>query len=276
MRNPLHRMTKSLNGWYGRGLVLIAVLMLGACAAPGEPQSRNPTALSGVVTGSVTYRERIALPPDAVVQVALLDVSRMDVAATLIAEQTLVAEVQVPIGFALAYDPALIDPRLVYAVRATIKSGDNFLFVTDTHYPVLTRGHGEHVDLVLVRSGGGAAAVADAELIGTRWELKTLGGEIVEIDAGQRRPFLQFEARDEEKRAHGYAGCNSFNGGYLVAGATLSFERMIMTLRACEDMSLEDEMLKALEKAETYLIESNWLILSGPDGELATFEAWYE
>ena len=42
------------------------------------------------------------------------------------------------------------------------------------------------------------------------------------------------------------------------------------------NMKLEDRMLEALEQVETYLIESNWLILSGADGELATFEAWYE
>ena len=76
--------------------------------------------------------------------------------------------------------------------------------------------------------------------------------------------------------AHGFAGCNSFTGNYLVAGATLGFEQMIMTLRACPDMTLEDDYLDALKQVNRYLIESTWLILSGPEGELATFEAWYE
>ena len=258
------------------GVALIVTLLVGACATTSGPPGENPPELTGVVRGSVTYRERIALPPDAVLQVALLDVSRMDVAATVIAEKTIVPEGQAPIPFELAYDSGRIDSRMVYAVRATIKRGDNFLFVTDTHYPVLTRGHGEAVELVLVRSGGGAAAVADAELAGTRWLLRTLGGEAVEVGAGQRAPFLQFESRDGVKTAHGFAGCNSFNGGYLVAGATLSFEKMIMTLRACPDMTLEDRYLRALEQVNRYLIESTWLILSGPDGEVATFEAWYE
>jgi putative lipoprotein len=258
------------------GIVLIVTLLAGGCAAPSGQFGENSPALSGVVTGSVGYRERIALPPDAVLQIALLDVSRMDVAATVIAEKTIVPEGQVPIPFDLAYDTGRIDARLVYAVRATIRLGDNSLFVTDTHYPVLTRGHGESVDLVLVRSGGGTAAVADAELSGTRWLLRTLGGEAVEIAAGERAPYLQFESLDGAKTAHGFAGCNSFNGGYLVAGATLSFEKMIMTLRACPNMTLEDRYLEALGQVNHYLIESSWLILSGSGGELATFEAWYE
>jgi heat shock protein HslJ len=61
-----------------------------------------------------------------------------------------------------------------------------------------------------------------------------------------------------------------------VAGATLSFENMISTLRACEDMRVEDRYLATLGEVEAFRIESTWLILSGNSGELATFEAWYE
>ena len=257
------------------GLLLLLTMLLAACSVRVEP-TIEPAQVSGKVTGSVTYRERIALPPDAVVRVALLDVSRMDVAATLIAETVIVPEHAVPIPFELAYDPEKIDPRMVYAVRATILRGDNYLFVTDTHYPVLTRGHGETADLVLKRSGGGAAAVAPAHLTNTRWLLRALDGEAIEIGVNQRAPFLQFENQGEAAIAHGYSGCNSFTGRYLVAGATLSFENMISTLRACEDMRVEDRFLGMLGEVAAFRIESTWLILSGDSGELATFEAWYE
>ena len=253
------------------GLLALLTLLLEACSVRVEPAQ-----LDARVTGSVTYRERIALPPDAVLRVALLDVSRMDVAATLIAETVIVPEHAVPIPFELAYDPEQIDPRMVYAVRATILRGDNYLFVTDTHYPVLTRGHGESVDLVLKRSGGGTAAVAPAPLTNTRWLLRTLGGEAVEIGANQRAPFLQFENQGEAAIAHGYSGCNSFTGRYLAAGATLTFDKMAMSLRACEDMRIEDRFLGLLAEVEGFRIDSTWLILSGSSGELATFEAWYE
>ena len=45
-----------------------------------------------MVTGTVDYRERMALPPDAVVEVRLSDVSRQDVAAPVIAETTVLPE----------------------------------------------------------------------------------------------------------------------------------------------------------------------------------------
>ena len=60
-------------------------------AAPRSPvvPASGGGAATGQVTGSVTYRERIALPPTAVVQVRLVDVSRADAPAVLIAEQVI-------------------------------------------------------------------------------------------------------------------------------------------------------------------------------------------
>ena len=116
----------------------------------------SETVLAGAtysVTGSVTYRERIALPPEARVEVQLLDVSLQDVLATTLAEQTIEVIHQVPIAFELVYDPAEIREGLSYAVRASIYLGDKMLFTTDRHYAVLTRGAGDHVDLVLIRVG---------------------------------------------------------------------------------------------------------------------------
>ncbi len=43
---------------------------------------------AGVVTGSVAYRERIALPPDAVVELWIADASPENVAAPIVAETT--------------------------------------------------------------------------------------------------------------------------------------------------------------------------------------------
>jgi putative lipoprotein len=111
--------------------------------AGGEPAS---------ITGTVTYRERIALTPEAVVEVQLLDVSVADASAKLIAEQTIKPQHQVPIPFELIYDPAEIDERYTYAVRATIREREQMMFTTDRSYRVLTRGSPSHVDLVLVRS----------------------------------------------------------------------------------------------------------------------------
>ena len=128
--------------------LLLLVLVSTASAGGTDP---NAGAASATVTGSVSYRERIALPADALVVVQLRDVSLMDVAAKLISEQTIKPQHSVPIPFSLAYDPGEIDERMTYVLFASIRSEGRLLFVTDRSYQVLTRGHPHHIDLILVQ-----------------------------------------------------------------------------------------------------------------------------
>ncbi len=106
-------------------------------------QAQKPAApaLSGVLTGTVSYLQRIALPPNAVVEVTLADVSKMDVAATVIASQTIATNgKQVPIPFEMKYDPAVINPAMTYAVSARILVNGKLRFISTQHHAALTRG----------------------------------------------------------------------------------------------------------------------------------------
>ena len=132
------------------------VAWLTGCSTPSVVPGIGGSA-SAQVTGTVTYRERIALPPDAIVKVQLVDVSRADASAIVLGEQLIdTAGKQVPFRFAIAYDPARIDERMTYAVQARIESGGRLLFISDQRYAVITRGAVKHVDMVL-RSAGTAA-----------------------------------------------------------------------------------------------------------------------
>lgn len=105
------------------------------------------------VTGTVSYQERMSLPPGAEVTVKLVDVSWADAPAPVLAEQTLiVAQNQVPIPFELLFDPTEIDTRFTYAVQARIEIDGELMFISDIQYPVLTQGHPTKVDLVLRRT----------------------------------------------------------------------------------------------------------------------------
>ena len=110
--------------------------------------------LSGRLTGTVTYRERIALLPGSVVRVTLQDVSRADAPAEAIDGQTITTSGEnVPIPFTLTYDPAQIDLRHRYTVRAEIRDGaGGLLWTSDTAYPVITGGApGDAVDILVRR-----------------------------------------------------------------------------------------------------------------------------
>ena len=101
-------------------LVAFAVIVAACQTAPGPsdgtleiPSGREPNA---AVSGTVTYRERIALTAGARLVVELRDVSLQDAAAPLIARQTIENPGQVPIGSG-GVQPRDINPEIPMRFR---------------------------------------------------------------------------------------------------------------------------------------------------------------
>ena len=132
---------------------LVAALLAGCTSIGAAPAGAGAPAAR--VTGTVTYLQRVALPPEALIKVQLLDVSRADAPAAVLGEQVITAGGrQVPFAFEIAYDPARIDPRMTYAVSARIEEGGRLRFISDRRHAVITRGAPGHVDMVLKAVGG--------------------------------------------------------------------------------------------------------------------------
>ena len=108
-----------------------------------------PVAGAALVKGSTTYRERIALTPDAVFEAMLEDVSKADAPAMVVGSVRIDKPGQVQIRFEIPFDPARIDQGRSYSVRARIMVGQQLLFTTDQAYPVLTRGRDNEVQIML-------------------------------------------------------------------------------------------------------------------------------
>lgn len=106
-----------------------------------------------MLTGTATYRERIALPSDSRLIVEISDVSLMDAPSVTIAQnQISTAGQQVPISFTVSYDRARIQPGRRYSVSARILDGRGQLaWITDTHNALPPPGQGIELNLVQVR-----------------------------------------------------------------------------------------------------------------------------
>jgi uncharacterized lipoprotein YbaY len=146
----------------GRRTILSA---LGCYAGTLVVTARRPLTAaaqaSPAVSGEAIFRERIALPPDAVFTAQLQDVSRADAPATTLSEVSeATAGAEPPFAFNLPYDPAQIDERFSYAVRATVASGGRLLFTTTQRYAVITGGNPTSglLLLLLMVSGGGSGS----------------------------------------------------------------------------------------------------------------------
>lgn len=159
------------------------------------------TGFAGTVEGSASYRERIAVPPDATLFVELQDVSLADAPAVTLAAQRYALSA-VPASFQLSYDDALIKDGHRYSVRATITQGQRLLFTTDTVYPVISDEAGNSVDLMLVQiQAQGATMLENSD-----WIAASLNGEPIETE---RRPELIF---GQGGAFSGTGGCNRFTG----------------------------------------------------------------
>lgn len=114
-----------------------------------------------ILPGTASYLERIALPPNAALDVSLEDISLADAPAVVIGTSHIAPTGNPPIRFGIGYDPEKILANHRYAVRATIKQGDKLLFTTDTLHPVpagaLAQGEPGRID-VLLRSAAGKPA----------------------------------------------------------------------------------------------------------------------
>lgn len=229
-----------------------ALLALAALPAAAAAQD-------AVIRGTVTYRERIALPPGAVLEVVLEDIARADAPAPRIAEARIPLDRQVPIPFLLAFDPARLDPRGRYALRATISVDGRAWFRPDTVHPVRP-GQAEPVTLMLVRDGGAAAAPG---FVGPRWVATAIRGAAPAPGVVSDITFAPDGA------AYGTGGCNRIRGGWTAEGSEgLSLGPMASTMMACEDAKAEQErrFLDALGMVRRWRITDDGLVLSDGAG----------
>ena len=129
------------------GLVLVVTLALALVIGC---ETRN------AVTGTLTYREDVALPSEGVmVSVKVEDTSKADVAAVTIGEQVIENPAQqVPIPFEVTYDPSDIDERNTYAIRVRIEVDGKLWFLNTSAYQVITRGSpSDGIEVVLEKVG---------------------------------------------------------------------------------------------------------------------------
>ena len=119
-----------------------------ACASPtptlapaATPTPTAPPANWATLTGEITFAGDAAIPPGAVAEAQLRDVSLQDVASVLIASQTVDGPERFPVPFAIRYDPARIDERRAYGMQVSITVGGELAYLNDTAFDVLTGGY---------------------------------------------------------------------------------------------------------------------------------------
>ncbi len=123
----------------------VATPTLGSAVAGQQAAITQPN-----VSGTVYIRQRMALPPDAVLTVTLSDASLADAPSKVLAQRVTRTEgKQSPFKFVLPFNPADIQPKARILLSAAITIDDKLAFITETVQPVINEG-GTKAELTLV------------------------------------------------------------------------------------------------------------------------------
>ena len=269
------RLSKGITGWGSISILLFISLFYTGFASAGNMDGGTMK----VIKGAIWYRERMALPPDAQISVFLEDVSRMDVAAAVIASTRLDPEGGPPWQFELPYNSKNIHAKRHYALRVRIEAEGKLMFINTEHIPAFEKGLEGPIEIMVSRVGGDLTgsdpqpATADAALTETYWKLIKIGDQPAELGARQKE--LHLVLKEKELRVQGFSGCNQFSGGFTSNGEQLEFGPMMSTNMWCmNEMEQEQRFLKALGETTRFAISGDHLqFFTDQEQPLLSFKA---
>lgn len=139
-----------------RFLVVLAAGLIAACgggdaeqASTPAPAADAPAPSARMVRGSVSYRERIALPDPVTVKVEI-----RNAAGEVVGSQTIEDAGSVPVSWSAVIPAASYDPQGAYTVTADIVAGGEVRFTTPQAVSLpMNEGAGE-LSLLLVAPQG--------------------------------------------------------------------------------------------------------------------------
>ncbi|MEZ9821785.1 YbaY family lipoprotein [Shewanella sp. 10N.286.45.A1] len=106
--------------------LVIAASLLSGCATSNAMVE---------IQGEVWYKERIALPPEAVISIKVQDVSLMDAPAVVIAEFER-SDVSTPTPFQFLINRDQFEAGHTYTIGARISLNDKLMFINEQAYKV--------------------------------------------------------------------------------------------------------------------------------------------
>ncbi|WP_436076851.1 YbaY family lipoprotein [Acidovorax delafieldii] len=260
-------------GCLRRGLysgVLVWILGVTGCVT-------RPPAPDAVVTGVALSRERVMLPPEAVFEATLLDVTQPDQPPVVLGRQRRQPAGQPPYALWIPYPSARFVPKGRYEVRTTVTLEGRLLLASDRRYPVPQDAAYRHVDVQMQRLLPLAATVeASVPLLLTHWRLVEMAGEALSRPAdGVSVPHLVFQA--DEPRVAGSGGCNRFLADYELQPQSghLRMGQLVSNISLClQSSGLETQYFEALLAVRGFRQVGTQLLLRGAEGEqLLRFEA---
>jgi len=262
----------------GVGLAAMAAMLM----ASGKGQDQTATKATKPVHatqsiqpihGQVLYQEQMGLPPQALLSVYLLDITKQDGAAKIVAQTAVQIENQPPHSFTLPVGVDDLESEHVYVLQARISVGDVLWF---TSLKPLAITHAREGYLLRLEPVGLASSPIRSSLKGHEWLAERIEGQAT-IDP---LPSLLIEEMNgEELEAAGESSTPAFITRHNVVGTgscnryfstavldeernQLAFSPLGMTFMACADaiMHQESRFVEMMSRVHSYQIEKDGLL----------------
>ena len=119
--------------------------------------------------------------------------------------------------------------------------------------------------------------VSMTQIVNKYWKLVELNGKPVNYAENSKIDTTARMTLKPDGMLNGNASCNTFSGAFTFHGSgRIRFSRIAITQKMCLDMSVETEFMNVLQKADSYIIDGERLILNRARmAPLARFEAVY-
>ena len=253
---------------FSRKIWTIGAVLLATVVSPGPALAVDQITF----TGEVTYRERIALPPDADLTVTLVSLDANGAPHAIGATALIDAPGQVPLQFVLdVRSDAIVDDQS-YGLIAEIRAGGVPLFRNRTPVPVdpmlplptmiLVNFDPPPPSPVAEPVPVSGELEVTAALFDTIWQVRNIHGHAVHEATEVSLSIAP------DRRAGGNGGCNSYFTEAMFDGPALRFGPVAGTRMACDTpvMRQEAEYFAALEATASYELAESTLYLLDTEG----------
>jgi len=114
---------------------------------------------------------------------------------------------------------------------------------------------------------------SEVNITSLEWRLVSIasGNGLLTTENAKANSTLKVES---DGKIHGQGGCNRFSGEAKIDGAKIKFEKVVSTKMACLDATIETAFFKALNDADSFVVESGDLKLKKGNDVIATFSSF--
>lgn len=203
-------------------------LGVGGCTTIPIDEGTDQAVMVENIRGTVSYRERIALPLGARIEIVVSDISLgRDQELILSREVSVIDRTSPPIPYSIDVSRISLRDGPLYGLRAFVREPDGTILFR-TGEPFLLNLRDGEMDtgniLLTMTSPHDAVVVGIPGLQTGEWRVTQIGGDVVPQNSA---PIMSFAA---DGRFQGSTGCNRFHSSYELDGSSLAVGNVATTL----------------------------------------------